>query len=63
MTPARAAALTVCGLANDTDDARHLLTALGLLVDGHLDWPQPGLMEVRDIKVISATGAGGRHYQ
>jgi hypothetical protein len=59
----RIAALAVCARAIDVQDARLLLTALGLLVDGHLNWPEPGLMEVRDIKVISATGAGGRHYQ
>jgi hypothetical protein len=63
MTPARAAALTVCGLAADTADARHLLTALGLLVDGHLDWPEPGLLDVHDIKQVSATGAGGAGFR
>ena len=43
MTPDRRrdAALVVCGHATDTDDARMLLTRLGLLVDGRLDWPEP----------------------
>ena len=65
MTPDRRrdAALVVCGHATDTDDARMLLTRLGLLVDGHLDWPEPGLLDVHDIKQVSATGAGGAGFR
>jgi hypothetical protein len=59
----RDAALVVCGHATDTDDARLLLTRLGLLVDGHLDWPEPGLLDVHDIKQVSATGAGGAGFR
>lgn len=51
---ARAAALYVCGHARDVDDARLLLTALGLL-DGRLSWPAPGVMEVRNIRNIATS--------
>ena len=60
---ARAAALAIAAHARDADDARMLLTALGLLVDGHLDWPEPGLLDVHDIKQVSATGAGGAGFR
>ncbi len=63
MTRARSAALAVCARANDTTDARMLLSALGLLVDGHLDWPEPGLLEIHDIKNVAATGAGGAGFR
>ena len=59
----RDAALVVCGHATDTDDARMLLTRLGLLVDGHLDWPEPGLLDVANIKNVAATGAGGAGFR
>ena len=63
MSP-REAALAVCGRAHTTDDARLLLTALGLLNDGQLAWPHPGLVEVRNIKQIARIGAGNhRGYQ
>ena len=60
----RHAALVVCGHAHDTSDAVLLLSHLGLLDGGHLSWPHPGLVEVRNIKQIAATGAGNhRGYQ
>ena len=63
MSP-REAALAVCGRAHTTDDARLLLTALGLLNDGQLAWPHPGLVEVRNIKQIAVTGPTNRRaYQ
>lgn len=52
----RAAALYVCAHARDADDARLLLTALGLLDDGRLSWPQPGAIDISDIKQVYATG-------
>jgi hypothetical protein len=60
---ARAAALTIAAHARDTDDARLLLTALGILVDGQIVDPPEPLLEVRDIKNIAASGAGGRNFQ
>lgn len=63
MSP-REAALAVCGHAHNTDDALLLLTALGLLNDGQLAWPHPGLVEVRNIKQIAVTGPTNRRaYQ
>lgn len=60
----RHAALAVCGRAHTTDDARLLLTALGLLDGGRLCWPRAHIDEVRNIKQIAATGAGNhRGYQ
>ncbi len=38
-------------------------TRLGLLVDGHLDWPEPGLLDVANIKNVAATGAGGAGFR
>ncbi len=58
---ARAAALWVCAHARDTDDARLLLAALGLVVDGALAWPTPGVLEVRNIRNI-ATSKGPRWF-
>ena len=58
---ARAAALYVCAHARDTDDARLLLTALGLLVDGRLSWPNPGVLQVRNIRNV-ATSKGPRWF-
>ena len=58
---ARAAALYVCAHAHDTDDARLLLTALGLLECGALAWPDPGVLEVRNIRNI-ATSKGPRWF-
>ncbi len=57
----RAAALWVCAHARDTDDARLLLAALGLVVDGRLSWPHPGVLEVRNIRNI-ATSKGPRWF-
>lgn len=58
---ARAAALYVCGHAADVDDARLLLDALGLVADGRLTMPDPGLLEVRNPRNIAAnTGPGAR---
>ena len=57
----RAAALYVCGHARDTDDARLLLAALGLVVDGALTWPTPGVLEVRSIRNV-ATSKGPRWW-
>jgi len=60
MSP-RAAALFVCAHARDTDDARLLLDALGLVVDGALAWPDPGMLEVRSIRNIATShGPGAR---
>ena len=47
--------------AHDTDDARLLLTALGLVVDGRLSWPAPGVLEVRNIRNV-ATSKGPRWF-
>lgn len=58
---ARAAALWVCAHAHDTDDARLLLSALGLVVDGRLSWPTPGVLEVRSIRNV-ATSKGPRWF-
>ena len=52
---ARAAALYVCGHARDVDDARLLLAALGLVIDGALTWPNPGVLEVRNIRNIATS--------
>ena len=41
MTRARTAALYVCGHATDVDDARLLLDALGLVVDGGAGMARP----------------------
>ena len=60
MTP-RAAALYVCSHARDTDDARLLLAALGLVVDGRLSWPNPGVLQVRSIRNV-ATSKGPRWF-
>ena len=57
----RAAALYVCAHAHDTADARMLLAALGLVVDGRLSWPTPGVLEVRNIRNI-ATSKGPRWF-
>lgn len=55
MTRARHAALYVCGHATDVDDARLLLDALGLVVDGALTWPTvPAGLEPRDPRNIAA---------
>jgi hypothetical protein len=51
-----AAARAVCARAHNTDDARLLLTALGLLVNGELDWPEPGVLEINNIKNVYAIG-------
>ena len=60
----RHAALVVCGHAHDTSDAVLLLSHLGLLDDGQLAWPHPGLVEVRNIKQIAVTGPTNRRaYQ
>ena len=58
---ARAAALYVCGHARDVDDARLLLTALGLLDGRALAWPNPGVLEVRNIRNV-ATSKGPRWF-
>ena len=61
MTRARTAALYVCAHARDTDDARLLLAALGLVVDGALAWPDPGMLDVRNIRNIATShGPGAR---
>lgn len=52
---ARAAALYVCGHATDVADARLLLTALGLVDGTSLTWPDPGVLEVRNIRNIATT--------
>ena len=57
MTRARTAALFVCAHARDTDDAALLLAALGLVVDGALAWPEPGMVDIVDIKAIHQVGA------
>lgn len=65
MTPtrARAAAITIAAHARDADDARHLLTALGILDDGRIvDLPTP-VLEVLNIKNVAATGAGGEGFR
>ena len=48
---------------HDLDDARFLLTILGLLHDGALAWPETGYAEVLDIKNVAATGAGGAGFR
>lgn len=61
---AHAAALYVCGAAKDADDARHLLTVLGLLDGGRIvEPPAYQYQPIVDIKDVAATGAGGRNYQ
>ena len=60
---ARAAALYVCGHAHDLDDARLLLDALGLVDGGALVWPQPGVLDVVDIKDIARTHKGWRGFR
>ena len=57
MTRARTAALYVCGHAHTTDDAALMLDALGLVVDGALTWPEPGMVDIVDIKAIHQVGA------
>ena len=59
MTPARHAALRVCGHAHTTDDAALLLDALGLVVDGALAWPEPGMLDVRNIRNIATSHGPG----
>ena len=57
----RTAALYVCGAATDVDDARLMLDALGLVVDGALAWPDPGMLDVRNIRNIATShGPGAR---
>jgi ribosomal protein L12E/L44/L45/RPP1/RPP2 len=60
---ARAAALAIAAHALDADDARMLLTALGVLVDGELVMPTPPMLEVVNIKDVAATGAGGAGFR
>ena len=60
---ARAATLTVAAYARDTDDARHLLTALGVLVDGQIVDPPEPMLDVANIKNVAATGAGGEGFR
>lgn len=60
MSP-RHAALAVCAHAHTTDDAAMLLDALGLVVDGALAWPDPGMLDVRNIRNIATShGPGAR---
>ena len=59
----RPAALVVCGHAADADDARLLLTALGLYADGALTWPEAPILDVINIKEVAATGAGGAGFR
>lgn len=59
----RPAALVVCGHATDADDARFLLTILGLLHDGALTWPEAPSLDVINIKEVAATGAGGKGFR
>ena len=59
MTRARTAALCVCAHATDIDDARLLLDALGLVVDGALAWPDPGMLDVRNIRNIATSHGPG----
>ena len=47
----------------DADDARLLLTALGLLADGELAWPEAPSLDVINIKEVAATGAGGAGFR
>ena len=57
----RAAALYVCAHADTVDDARLLLDALGLVVDGALTWPTvPAGLEPRNPRNIATTGPGAR---
>lgn len=54
----RDVALKVCGLAHDVEDARFLLSALGLLDNDILQIPKgpaPG-MDVVDIKEVRSIG-------
>lgn len=60
---ARSAALTIAAHARDADDARHLLTALGLLVDGQIVELPDSVIDIHNIKNVAATGAGGRNFQ
>lgn len=53
MDAVREVAVQVCAQARDTEDARMLLDALGLLVDGKLEMPTAGVLEVISIKAIS----------
>ncbi len=58
----RAAALYVCSKAHTVDDAAMLLDALGLIADGALAWPDPGALEVRNIRNIATShGPGARN--
>lgn len=60
---ARQAALHICGHATDTDDARLLLTMLGLVVDGRLVEPDPALVEVANPKRVTLVGSDWRGYR
>ena len=60
---ARPAARVVCGHATDADDARLLLSALGLYADGELTWPEAPTLDVINIKEVAATGAGGAGFR
>ena len=54
---ALAAALYVCGHARDLADARLLLDALGLVKDGQLVEPRVPVLDINNIKNVSAIGA------
>lgn len=55
---AMSAALTVCDVARDSQDAADLLAMLGLIEDGRFVVPRDPLLEILNIKEVSSPGAG-----
>lgn len=55
---ALSAALTVCDVADGSEDAAVLLEMLGLVTDGQFTVPPDPLLEILDIKNVASPGAG-----